>query len=181
MLIIFVGPSGSGKNSIMNGVMERIDGIEIMKSCTTRPKRQVVDNSYFYLSEDEFKDKLDNDEFFETEMVHNGIWYGTLKKSVDNVITSDKHYIKDIDVHGSDKLFDYLKKHNKILRIFVDAPDEMLKDRLKKRGETDEKISLRMSRADYERTHKHKYDLCVDNINLNEAVDKVVEFIKKNV
>lgn len=179
MLIIVSGPSGSGKNTVINELLERVHNLEIMKSCTTREPRGDKDNNYYYLSEKEFEEKKKNKEFFETEMVHQGLWYGVLNKSIENVIKGEKHYIKDIDVNGADKISNYLLGRAKVLKIFVDAPDNVLRDRLKKRGESDERIEGRVSRADYERSFKDKYDFVINNIDLSVTVKLVDKYIEE--
>ena len=179
MLIIISGPSGSGKNTVINRLLEKIYNLEIMKSCTTRQGRKDGDNSYYYLTEEEFEKKLKNDEFFEAEMVHAGSWYGTLKKSLDEVINGEKLYIKDVDVNGAEKIANFMIGKANVIRIFIDAADEVLRDRLEKRGESPERIDIRLSRAEYERSFKPRYDYCVCNNEIEATVKLVLAYIEK--
>ncbi len=179
MLIIISGPSGSGKNTVINRLLDKIYNLEIMKSCTTRADRGDSDNNYYYLSEEEFEKKRKNNEFFETEMVHQGLWYGTLQKSLDEVINGQKLYIKDIDVNGAEKIADYMVGKANVIKIFVDASDEVLRDRLAKRGEAPDKIDIRLSRAEYERSFKPKYDYVVNNNEIEATIKLVLAYIEK--
>ena len=179
MLIIVSGPSGTGKNTIIDKLMEKTYNMELMKSCTTRPERAGGDNNYFHLTEEEFEAKRKNGEFFETEMVHPGLWYGVLNKSLEDVIKGDKIYIKDIDVKGTQKIADFLVGKTKVVKIFVDAADDVLRDRLAKRGETEEQIENRLKRADFERQFKNNYDLVVNNNELNATVKLVSKYIEE--
>jgi len=179
MLIIISGPSGSGKNTVINRLLDKIYNLEIMKSCTTRADRGDNDNNYYYLTEEEFQKKIKHNEFFETEMVHAGLWYGTLKKSLEDVISGKKTYIKDIDVNGAEKISNFLLGKANVIKIFIDAPDEVLKDRLAKRGETPEQIELRLSRANYERSFKPRYDYSLNNNEIEATVKLVLNYIEK--
>ncbi len=178
MLIIISGPSGTGKNTIINGLLDKIYNLEIMKTGTTRKARK-SDNNYFYFTEEEFEKMRKNNEFFETEMVHPGLWYGVLNKSMEDVIKSEKIYIKDVDVHGAQKIAEFLKGKVNVIKIFVDAPNDVLRERLIKRGETPEKADQRLARADYERTFKNKYDYVVQNTELEAATRLVYSYIEK--
>ena len=111
--------------------------------------------------------------------MHQGIWYGVLNKSIDDVIKGEKHYIKDIDVNGADKIANFLIGKTHVIKIFVDAPNEILKERLLKRGESEEKANLRVSRAEYERTFKDKYDLKIENIELDATIRIVNRFVEQ--
>ena len=180
MLIIVSGPSGTGKNTIIDELMKINYNMEIMKSCTTRPPREDGgDNNYYNISVEEFEEKKKRGEFFEYENVHPGLWYGVLKKSLDDVIKGDKMYIKDIDVKGTEKITNFLIGKARVVRIFVDCADDVLKERLRKRGETDEQIEKRLARADFERQYKNKYDLVVNNNELNATVKIIQRYIEQ--
>ena len=175
------GPSGVGKNAIINELLKYYSNLEIMKSCTTRKPRNDKDDNYHYLTKQEFEKRKENNEFFETEMVHSGDYYGVLSKSIDAVIEQegDKDFIKDIDVNGSEKISAFLKGKAKVLKIFLDAPDEVLKERLEKRGESPEKIAIRQSRYEYERQFKDKYDVVINNIVFDTTLKLVRQAIEK--
>lgn len=172
MLIILSGSSGSGKNTIINEIIKRKPHIDILKSCTSRPRRDEKENNYIYLDLKEFNDKIKNKEFFEFEEVHKGIFYGTLKDSLKKA-KSKKIFIKDIDVNGSMKLKKELGDDVKL--VYLDVPKEVLRDRIIKRGESDESAELRLSRYDYERSFADKYDLVIKNKDLDETVEIIIK------
>ena len=80
MLIVLSGSSGSGKNTIIREIQRLRPSVKVMKSCTTRKKRDEGDNAYYFLDEAEFREKIENGDFFEFEEVHKGILYGILKR-----------------------------------------------------------------------------------------------------
>ena len=175
MLIILSGSSGSGKNTIINEIIKNKPHIKILKSCTSRTRRDEKENNYHYLSPALFKEKVEKGEFFEFEEVHKGIYYGVLKKSLKDAKSKDI-YIKDIDVNGSMKLKKELGKHVKL--VYLDVPKEILRERIIKRGETKESADLRLSRYDYERSFKDKYDLIIENKELDETVEIIIKELK---
>ena len=108
-------------------------------------------------------------------------YYGTLKEAFEKVeLDKYNHYIRDIDVKGVLSLKKYFKDRLKIVSIFLDAPDEVLRDRLSKRGESEEQIEKRLSRSELERSYKKHYDLIVENIDLDKTVETICDFIDKN-
>lgn len=176
MLIIMVGPSGVGKNAVIDLLKKRNPKLCSMKTVTTRKKRKVETGPYIFVSEKEFADKIKNGEFFEYENVHANIMYGTLLATLEEVKTSKQNFIKDIDVHGAIKIQKYLGR--KICKtIFLDAPDDVLYTRLKNRGESEEMIKIRMSRYEMERKLKKHFDFIVENIDLEKTVKSVEDFI----
>lgn len=173
MLIVLSGVSGSGKNTVINKLKENHKKLLFFKSATTRPRREGEEN-YYYFTEEEFSFRKGNREFFETEEVH-GFHYGIMMRELEKIISDHKHdYIKDVDVHGNQRLRKFLKGKAKVLSIFLDAPDEILRQRLLGRGESEERVAVRLSRAGMERACKDDYDLVIDNIDL-EATLKLIE------
>lgn len=175
MLIVLSGPSGSGKNTIIKEVMKSQPSLKIMKTCTTRKRRGEGDDAYYFLTEQEFKDKLKNNEFFEYEQVHKGLYYGVLKSSINKVLGKDI-YLKDIDVNGYMKL----KKEfgENVCGIYLDVPKKVLIDRLLKRGESEESAKKRLSRFEYEKSFSSKYDLVIKNDDLKTTANEIIKFIK---
>lgn len=172
MLIVMSGVSGSGKNTIINKLRQSHKELLFFKSATTRPRREGEEN-YYYFTEEEFAFRKGNREFFETEEVH-GYYYGIMNRELEKIITDTEHdYIKDVDVHGNQRLRKYLKGKAKMLSIFLDAPDEVLHQRLLGRGESEERIKVRLSRAEMERSCKSDYDLVIENIDLDTTVETI--------
>ena len=174
MLIILTGSSGSGKNTIIKEVMKRKRDVEVMKTCTTRKPRNAQDDAYIFISLEEFQEKLKRGEFFEYEEVHKGIFYGTLKESLDKVF-EEKIYMKDIDVCGAKKLKELLGEN--VRRIFLDVPKDELKRRLIERGESEESAEVRLSRYEFEKSFAKDYDLVIENKCLEDTVEIILRFL----
>lgn len=183
MLIIISGVSSSGKNTIMNALVKRIDNLKVLtkSSATTRAPRESDKEFgvYVYMSKIEFEQAIDNGEFFEYELVHQN-YYGTLKDRVEMAVNSkDVDYIRDVEVKGNVNFRKAYK--DKILSIFIDAPNEVLRERLIKRGDKPEDIELRLSRSELERSYKPHYDLVVENIDLEKTLQTIENFLEKNL
>ena len=180
MLIIVSGPSGAGKNTIVDGLMKRHKKLHYMKTCTTRPDRGLKsDLAYYHISKEEFDSLVKDGKMFEYENAD--IFYGTPFASLEKVIEGKYDYIKDIDVHGTKKILDYLQGKAKVVSIFVDAPNSELKKRLTARGEKPDMIEKRLSRAAMERRYRKKYDYCLINEDVERSLDEVETFVgKKN-
>ena len=143
MFIIFSGVSGSGKNTVMNELLKKRKNLFILEqsSATTREKREsdAIYNTYKYMTKEEFEKGISDGEFFEFEEVH-GCYYGVLNEALNRVIDNPQNdYMRDIDVKGNIKLRNYLKDKCGVLSIFLDAPDDVIYDRLIKRGESEER------------------------------------------
>ena len=175
MLILISGPSGVGKNSVIDELMARRK-LEFMKTCTTRETRAQNDGAYMHVSKAEFEKMIENDELFEYENVHADIFYGTPFASLDKVIEGKKDYIKDIDVHGVQKLKAYLNGKTKCVTVFLDSPNEVLIKRLCGRGESEEMIKKRISRVEMERKYKNKYDLVLECKDIKETASQIEKF-----
>ena len=181
MLILLSGVSGVGKNTVIANLLERRKNLSFMLSGTTRPRRNSEkDANYIYMTKEEFARREKNGDFFETQQVH-GNMYGILKDSLLKASEDrEKDYIKDIDVYGNKKVRGFLKGKAKVLSIFLDAPDDVLAERLRGRGEEEERIKARLSRAEEERAHKKDYDAVIENIDLEKTIKTILELIKKN-
>ena len=183
MLIIFSGVSGSGKNTIMNELLKRRKDIFVLEqsSATTREKRESDKefNTYKYLTQKEFEEGIKNGDFFEYENVH-GCYYGVLNEALQRVIDNpQKDFMRDIDVKGNIKLRNYLRDKCGVLSIFLDAPNDVILDRLIKRGESEERARVRLSRGDMERTYKDQFDVVIENLDLEKTIKQICEFLDK--
>ncbi len=184
-LIIFSAPSGAGKSTIINYLLKQNLGLEFSISATSRlPRGREVDGvEYYFLSPEEFRQKIDNDEFVEHEEVYKNTYYGTLRSEVDRITSEGKTVIFDVDVLGGVNL----KKifGSKALAVFIVPPSiDALRDRLKKRQtDSDEMIEKRVGKAEYELGFSPQYDIIVVNDKLElakqEALKAVKEFLAK--
>ncbi len=174
-LIIFAAPSGSGKSTIINSIMA--DGgaedlnLHFSISATSRAPRGEEKNGveYFFLTPEEFRQKIANDEFVEYEEVYTDKFYGTLKSQVDKQLASGENIIFDVDVNGAMNIKKLYGK--RALSIFIQPPSiEELRDRLEKRAtDAPEVIAQRVERAKYELEQAEHFDEVVTNDNLEVA------------
>ncbi|WP_338732435.1 guanylate kinase [Mangrovimonas cancribranchiae] len=185
-LIVFSAPSGSGKTTIVRHLLKQKElGLEFSISATSRDKRgeEVDGKDYYFLSFEEFKQKIKNDEFLEWEEVYRDNFYGTLKTEVERIWAKGKHVIFDIDVSGGLRIKRKFPKET--LAIFVKPPSiDELKIRLKKRQtETNDKINMRIAKASAELATAPLFDHIVINDTLEHALEEsynlVSEFIKQ--
>ncbi len=171
--IIFSAPSGSGKTTIVKHLLENNSDLGFSISASTRDRRgrtEMNGKDYYFLSPDEFKKKIDNNEFVEWEEVYEGNFYGTLKSEIDRVWESGKNVIFDVDVKGGLNLKKYFG--DRALAIFVKVPSiDVLKDRLHDRGtETPESLSRRLFKAQFEMGFSDKFDVVLVNENLDRSL-----------
>lgn len=184
-VIIFSAPSGSGKSTIVNHLLSLDLGLEFSISATSRAPRgqEQHGREYYFFSAEEFKKRIDADEFLEWEEVYAGCYYGTLKSELERIWAKGHTVVFDVDVVGGvniKKIFG-----SDALSVFVQAPSvEVLRRRLESRG-TDfpEKIEQRVAKADYEMTFRDKFDVVVINDDLQaafaDAEQKVRAFLAK--
>lgn len=171
--IIFSAPSGSGKTTIVKHLLKTNSDLGFSISASTRDKRGRTEKDgqdYHFLTPLEFKDLIDKDEFIEWEEVYEGNFYGTLKSEVQRIWDSGKNVIFDVDVKGGLNLKKYFG--DKALSIFVKVPSfEVLKARLHDRGtETQESLSRRLFKAEFEMTFQDKFDVVLVNENLEKSL-----------
>lgn len=175
-IIILSAPSGTGKSTIISELMKKPElclGFSI--SATSRKPRghEIDGKDYFFLTEQEFQDKIDRGEFVEWEEVYAGTRYGTLESEVKRVTESGHNLIMDVDVKGAINI--KRRYGNDALSVFVMPPDiATLERRLRSRGtDSEETILKRLSKARYEMSFAKDFDALVVNDTLPEAVKEV--------
>ena len=187
-LIIFAAPSGSGKSTIINSIMENEGealNLHFSISATSRAPRGAEQNGveYFFLTPDEFRQKIADDAFVEYEEVYPDKFYGTLKSQVDKQLADGENVVFDVDVNGALRI----KKlyGNRALSVFIQPPSiEELRRRLESRGtDAPEVINDRIKRAEYELSQAEHFDEVVINDVLEvaqvEALALVEDFLEE--
>ena len=178
MLIVISGVSGVGKNTIIQKLLDKYSNMHFFKSATTRAPRP-GETIYDFMTQEEFDIKKDNGDFFEVENSH-GYWYATQFCELNKIINNPQNiYIKDIEVHGAAKLREYFKDKGEMYSIFIDAPDDVIRERLAGRGEPEDRIKVRLSRGEMERQHIKFYDLVVQNLDLDKTIKKIEDFLNQ--
>ena len=177
MLILISGPSGVGKSSVIKELLKRNKSLKLMKTCTTRKQRAQIDGAYYHVSKKKFDQMIANGELLEYENVHADIFYGTPFSSLNQVIGGKHDFIKDIDVNGVEKLQQYLKDKCRVVSVFLDSPDEDLKQRLIKRGESEPMIEKRLGRANMERSKKKHFDLVLQCDDIKQTAEEIEKFV----
>lgn len=181
--LIFSAPSGSGKTTIVKYLIEINPDLVFSISASTRPKRDNVEEDgkdYYFLTQEEFVEKVNNNEFIEWEEVYKGIFYGTLKSEVSRIWDEGKNVIFDVDVKGGINLKNYFG--SRALAVFVKAPsEEILKERLVERNtESEAALAKRLEKAREETTYADRFDkiLLNDDLerSLKEAQNLYIEF-----
>lgn len=178
LLIVVSGPSGAGKDTICNKLVEDMSNIEISISMTSRDMRpgEKEGKDYYFISKDEFEKKIKNEEFLEYAIVHSNQYYGTPKSNLEEKLNKGISIILVIDIQGALKI---KEKINEALFIFIMPPSmEVLKERLiGRKTETKDKILERFKTAYKEINEFKKYNYVVVNDKLDEAVEKVKSII----
>lgn len=184
-VVIFCAPSGSGKTTIVKHILSVDNRLAFSVSACTRNKRANEEHGkdYYFLSHEEFKQRIANNEFLEYEEVYGGNFYGTLKSEVDRIWAMGKAVIFDVDVEGGLNI----KKHfgDKALAVFVKPPSvEALEQRLRYRStETEETLRVRINKAVHELQYEDKFEYVLLNENLDEALvvaeNLITEFLTK--
>lgn len=184
--VIFSAPSGSGKTTIVKHLLKTNPHLGFSISACTRDKRGREEQNgkdYYFLSPEEFKNKIDQDAFVEWEEVYEGNFYGTLKEEIQRIWNEGKAVIFDVDVKGGLHLKEYFGDN--ALAIFVKVPSlDVLTSRLKDRGtESEESLSRRLYKAKFEMAFEDKFDVRLINDNIEnsflEAETLVNNFLKE--
>lgn len=171
--IIFCAPSGSGKTTIVKHLLQNNPDLGFSISAVTRDRRgrtEVDGKDYHFLTPDQFREKIINDEFIEWEEVYAGNYYGTLKSEIERIWQEGKNVIFDVDVKGGLSLKKYFG--DKSLAIFVKVPSmEILEQRLRGRGtDSEDNISRRLFKAKFEMSFQNEFDVVLVNEDLNASL-----------
>lgn len=184
-LILFCGPSGSGKTTIVHHLLKKFPMMRFSVSATTRPKRENETDGidYHFLSPEEFRTKIANNEFLEWEEVYKDRYYGSLKSEVDRILNEGNVVLFDIDVVGG---LNIRKNYGRqLLDVFVMPPsvDELHKRLVARATEDEESLRKRLDKAEEEMHAAFQFNHVIVNIDLQKAIqeaeDKVLAFLEE--
>ena len=182
-LIIISAPSGTGKSTIISWLMREHQELNLAYSisCTSRAPRGTEQNGvdYFFLTPEEFRQRIDNDEFLEYEEVYTDRFYGTLKSQVENQLDAGQNVVFDVDVKGGVNIKKFYG--DKALSLFIQPPSiNELRKRLEGRAtDAPEVIDQRIARAEFELSFAEKFDKIVINDKLEYAEADALDIIKE--
>ena len=176
MIIILCAPSGSGKSTMVRHLLEtHLDKYELSISATTRAPRgqEQHGKEYYFISQDEFEQHINNKDFIEYEQVYPGLYYGTLKSEIERIQSAGRTIVFDIDVKGGLNLKKIFK--DEALSLFIAPPSiEELSRRLHGRGDTSEEmIEKRLAKAEIEMADAPYFDKIIINDDLSKAKEEL--------
>jgi guanylate kinase len=170
-IVIVTAPSGAGKTSITSHLLKQIPALAFSVSATTRPPRgrEVDGRDYHFIGTDEFRNRIREGAFLEWEMVYEGKYYGTLMSEVQGIWGMDRIPLLDIDVKGALRVMDDARVRT--LSLFIEPPSlDELEKRLRSRGtDSEDSIRDRLAKAEYEMSHRDRFDRIVVNDQLDRA------------
>jgi len=177
--IIVSAPSGAGKTSIVRRLMQAGLGLEFSVSAASRPPRsnEINGKDYFFVSVDEFRNKIRNGELLEWQEVYEDHYYGTLKSEVERIWKAGHHVLFDLDVQGGMNLKNMFPDIS--LSLFIMPPSlAELEKRLRLRStENEESLRKRLEKAGYEITFSGKFDQIIINDKLEDAVHQAIQAV----
>lgn len=183
--IIFSAPSGAGKTTIVHALLNSMTQLAFsVSACSRGPRGKEVDGvDYHFLTADEFRNKIEKQEFVEWEEVYTDMYYGTLKSEIERIWATGKTVVFDVDVIGGLNLKSIFQQQ--ALAIFIQPPSlNILEERLRNRKtDSEEKIQMRLAKSIQELERAGEFDVIIENDVLEEAIEKakklVIEFIEK--
>lgn len=183
MILVFSAPSGSGKSTLINYLMTQINNLHFSISATSRQPRGTEQDGveYYFLTPEQFRQKIAEEAFVEYEEVYTDKYYGTLKSEVDRRLDEGQNVVMDIDVKGAvnvKRLYG-----DKALLIFVQPPSlEELRKRLVGRNtDAPEVIQQRLDKAEYELTFAPQFDVVIVNDDLQKAKADILDVVRKAI
>lgn len=180
-LVLFCGPSGSGKTTIVHYLMEKFPAMRFSISATTRPARpnEVHGKDYYFLTPDEFRERIANDEFLEWEEVYADRFYGTLKSEVERILNEEHIALFDVDVEGGLQI----RKHfgRQLLDVFVMPPsvDDLHKRLVARATESEDSLFKRLSKAEKEMQYAFRFNHVIVNTILEDAKREAVTLVEQ--
>jgi guanylate kinase len=180
-LVLFCGPSGSGKTTIVHYLMEKFPAMRFSISATTRPARpnEVHGKDYYFLTPDEFRERIANDEFLEWEEVYADRFYGTLKSEVERILNEEHIALFDVDVEGGLQI----RKHfgRQLLDVFVMPPsvDDLHKRLVARATESEDSLFKRLSKAEKEMQYAFRFNHVIVNTVLDDAKGEAVTLVEQ--
>lgn len=180
-IVIFSAPSGSGKTTLVRWLLTQGLNLSFSVSATSRPPRPNEQHGidYFFLSPEDFRQKIQEGAFLEWEEVYADKYYGTLRSEVDRMLTEGRNVLLDIDVKGGLNI--KRQYGDKALSVFIKPPSiEILRERLEHRGtDTATVIQERVDKASWELTFAPSFDITLVNDELERAKFRCLETVKK--
>jgi len=181
LVVIVAAPSGAGKTTLVRYLLSVYPQLEFSVSACNRPKRDVETHGkdYYFISTEEFLERVRNEEFVEYEEVYPNNYYGTLKSELQRIWSHGRVVLFDVDVHGGLEL--KVKFAEKALALFIKPPSmEALEQRLRHRAtESDQKIKMRLEKAAYEMEYEKRFDKVVLNDTLEHGKEAIVKAVGK--
>lgn len=179
--LVFSAPSGAGKTTIIKRLLGQFPELAFSVSACSRSLRagEVEGESYYFLSPEDFAERIARNEFLEWEQVYEGMYYGTLRSELERLWAAGKTVVFDVDVKGAMNIKGELG--DSALAIFIAPPSiEVLQQRLVARGtETEEAIQKRVARAEMEMAFAPRFDRTVVNDRLDVAVDEALGLVQR--
>ncbi len=181
-IVIIAAPSGAGKSSVTRHLLQSFPAHLLFSiSFATRPPRNREKHGvdYYFISANEFRRRIEHNEFAEWEMVYHDKYYGTLKSELERIWKQHKAPLLDVDVKGGINIQEQYREHS--LSLFIEPPSiEELEKRLKARGtETPESLQARISKAAYELSFKDRFDHIILNDKLERACKEAEHIVSR--